>query len=74
MHGPFRSNNNNNNNKFNTFIALFTIIDQKRFTELTIDTIIIYLIIHKSCAKLKGIKTASKQKLNQIHIVQQAVR
>ena len=37
-------NNNNNNNKFNTFIALFTIIDQKRFTELTIDAIFTLLI------------------------------
>ncbi len=37
-------NNNNNNNKFNTFIALFTIIDPKRFTELTIDTIFTLLI------------------------------
>jgi hypothetical protein len=35
---------NNNNNKYNTFIALFTIIDQKRFTELTIDTIFTLLI------------------------------
>ena len=35
---------NNNNNKFNTFIALFTIIDQKRFTQLTIDTIFTLLI------------------------------
>ena len=34
----------NNNNKFNSFIALFTIIDQKRFTELTIDTIFTLLI------------------------------
>ena len=38
------NNNNNNKNKFNTFIALFTIIDQKRFTELTIDTIFTLLI------------------------------
>jgi hypothetical protein len=39
-------NNNNNNNKFITYIALFTAIDQKRFTELRIDTIFTLLIIH----------------------------
>jgi hypothetical protein len=38
------NNNNNNKNKFITYIALFTAIDQKRFTELRIDTIFTLLI------------------------------
>jgi hypothetical protein len=35
---------NNNNNKFITYIALLTVIEQKRFTELRIDTIFTLLI------------------------------
>jgi hypothetical protein len=35
---------NNNNNKCITYIALLTVIDQKRFTELRIDTIFTLLI------------------------------